>query len=265
MSTIDQIVDLVRVDSRLLTWFHRARRRSALAQDARPVRDPRLRGDAPADAGRPRRAALLAWLGALADGRGARRRLACRGDPRVAGARLQPARGQPASRRASRSPSTGWPDDLTELPGVGRYTADAVRASRSATHVLPRDTNVLRVAGAHRPQLRPRVRPGADGPRRDDLPRARAALRRVPARRAVPVARSALRAAAQAGARSRARSGSGGHGRCGSSPSAARRSRARRRGCRTLERDGLVAVRRTGLGSGLAARRPARRGPRRGP
>jgi A/G-specific adenine glycosylase len=39
----------------------------------------------------------------------------------------------------------GWPDDLTELPGVGRYTADAVRAFAFGEPVLPEDTNVLRV------------------------------------------------------------------------------------------------------------------------
>ena len=39
----------------------------------------------------------------------------------------------------------GWPDDLTELPGVGCYTADAVRAFAFGEPVLPEDTNVLRV------------------------------------------------------------------------------------------------------------------------
>ncbi|MBD0338917.1 MAG: A/G-specific adenine glycosylase, partial [Thermoleophilia bacterium] len=39
----------------------------------------------------------------------------------------------------------GWPDDLTELPGVGRYTADAVRAFALGEPVLPVDTNVRRV------------------------------------------------------------------------------------------------------------------------
>jgi A/G-specific adenine glycosylase len=39
----------------------------------------------------------------------------------------------------------GWPDDLTELPGVGPYTADALRAFAFRQPVLPRDTNVLRV------------------------------------------------------------------------------------------------------------------------
>jgi A/G-specific adenine glycosylase len=39
----------------------------------------------------------------------------------------------------------GWPEDLTELPGVGRYTADAVRRFAFDEPVLPVDTNVRRV------------------------------------------------------------------------------------------------------------------------
>ena len=39
----------------------------------------------------------------------------------------------------------GWPADLTELPGVGRYTADAVRCFAWGETVLPADTNVRRV------------------------------------------------------------------------------------------------------------------------
>jgi A/G-specific adenine glycosylase len=39
----------------------------------------------------------------------------------------------------------GWPEDLTALPGVGRYTADAVRAFAFGEPVLAVDTNVLRV------------------------------------------------------------------------------------------------------------------------
>jgi A/G-specific adenine glycosylase len=39
----------------------------------------------------------------------------------------------------------GWPDDLTELPGVGRYTADAVACFGFGRPVLPVDTNVRRV------------------------------------------------------------------------------------------------------------------------
>lgn len=39
----------------------------------------------------------------------------------------------------------GWPDDLTELPGVGRYSADALAARAFGEPVLPVDVNVRRV------------------------------------------------------------------------------------------------------------------------
>jgi A/G-specific adenine glycosylase len=39
----------------------------------------------------------------------------------------------------------GWPEDLTELPGVGRYTADAVACFALGRAVLPVDVNVRRV------------------------------------------------------------------------------------------------------------------------
>src|SRR5215213_4591550 len=39
----------------------------------------------------------------------------------------------------------GWPDDLAELPGVGPYTAAAVRNFALGAPVLPVDTNVRRV------------------------------------------------------------------------------------------------------------------------
>ena len=39
----------------------------------------------------------------------------------------------------------GWPVDLTRLPGVGRYTADAVAAFAFEQPVLPVDTNIRRV------------------------------------------------------------------------------------------------------------------------
>jgi A/G-specific adenine glycosylase len=48
-------------------------------------------------------------------------------------------------RAAQRIAATGWPDDLTELPGVGRYTADAVARFALERDVLPVDTNVARV------------------------------------------------------------------------------------------------------------------------
>jgi len=48
-------------------------------------------------------------------------------------------------RAAQRIASDGWPEDLTELPGVGRYTADAVARFALGAPVLPMDTNVRRV------------------------------------------------------------------------------------------------------------------------
>ena len=48
-------------------------------------------------------------------------------------------------RAARQIAAEGWPDDLTELPGVGRYTADAVAAFAFGAPVLPEDTNVQRV------------------------------------------------------------------------------------------------------------------------
>jgi A/G-specific adenine glycosylase len=41
----------------------------------------------------------------------------------------------------------GWPDDLTELPGVGPYTAAAVGNFAFGRDVLPIDTNIRRVQG----------------------------------------------------------------------------------------------------------------------
>jgi A/G-specific adenine glycosylase len=48
-------------------------------------------------------------------------------------------------RAAQQVAEHGWPDDLTELPGVGRYTADAVACFAFGRDVLPVDVNVCRV------------------------------------------------------------------------------------------------------------------------
>jgi A/G-specific adenine glycosylase len=51
-----------------------------------------------------------------------------------------------ALHRAARQVAAhGWPDDLTELDGVGRYTADAVACFAFGRPVLPVDVNVRRV------------------------------------------------------------------------------------------------------------------------
>jgi A/G-specific adenine glycosylase len=39
----------------------------------------------------------------------------------------------------------GWPDDLTTLPGIGPYTAAAIRNQAFGEPVLPVDTNVARI------------------------------------------------------------------------------------------------------------------------
>jgi A/G-specific adenine glycosylase len=39
----------------------------------------------------------------------------------------------------------GWPQDLTELPGVGAYTAAAIRNFAHGEPVLPVDTNIRRI------------------------------------------------------------------------------------------------------------------------
>ena len=48
-------------------------------------------------------------------------------------------------RAAQHVAANGWPDDLTELPGIGRYTADAVACFAFGRDVLPVDVNVRRV------------------------------------------------------------------------------------------------------------------------
>jgi A/G-specific adenine glycosylase len=54
-------------------------------------------------------------------------------------------RGLNLHRAAQRIAHDGWPDDLTELPGVGPYTAAAVACFAFGRDVLPVDTNVRRV------------------------------------------------------------------------------------------------------------------------
>jgi A/G-specific adenine glycosylase len=48
-------------------------------------------------------------------------------------------------RAATAVAAEGWPDDLTLLPGVGPYTAAAIRNFAFGENILPRDVNVDRV------------------------------------------------------------------------------------------------------------------------
>jgi A/G-specific adenine glycosylase len=54
-------------------------------------------------------------------------------------------RGLNLHRAARQIAAHGWPDDLTELPGVGTYTAAAVGNFAFGRPVVPVDTNVRRV------------------------------------------------------------------------------------------------------------------------
>jgi A/G-specific adenine glycosylase len=54
-------------------------------------------------------------------------------------------RGLNLHRAARQIASDGWPDDLTQLPGVGSYTAAAVASFALGRDVLPVDTNVRRI------------------------------------------------------------------------------------------------------------------------
>jgi A/G-specific adenine glycosylase len=54
-------------------------------------------------------------------------------------------RGLNLHRAAQQIARADWPDDLTELPGVGPYTAAAVASFAFGAAVLPVDTNVRRV------------------------------------------------------------------------------------------------------------------------
>lgn len=54
-------------------------------------------------------------------------------------------RGLNLHRAARLVAANGWPDDLTELPGVGPYTAAAIRCFALGEDVLPVDVNVERV------------------------------------------------------------------------------------------------------------------------
>ena len=173
------------------------RTRSAVAPHPGSVRDPRQRGDAAADAGRPRRAALAGVARALAHRRVAGGRLDRGRDPRVAGARVQPARrdaarGRACRRRARLARRSDGAARRRALHG-GRRRQLRVRPRRPAGR-----HERAAGAGAHGRVVRRELRPGALRPRRDDLPGARPALRDLPARRRLPLARVAVRAAAQA-------------------------------------------------------------------
>ncbi len=62
-----------------------------------------------------------------------------------------PRRARDLHRSARIVAASGWPEDLTELPGVGAYVASAVRCFALEEPVLPLDVNVRRVLGRRFP------------------------------------------------------------------------------------------------------------------
>jgi A/G-specific adenine glycosylase len=64
-------------------------------------------------------------------------------------------RGLNLHRAARQIEAGGWPEDLTELPGVGPYTAAAVGNFAFGQSVLPVDTNVQRVQDRTRTTFSP--------------------------------------------------------------------------------------------------------------
>lgn len=62
-----------------------------------------------------------------------------------------PRRARDLHRSARIVAASGWPDDLTELPGIGPYVAAAIRCFALEQPVLPRDVNVTRVLARRYP------------------------------------------------------------------------------------------------------------------
>lgn len=62
---------------------------------------------------------------------------------------------------ARRIAEEGWPERLTDLPGVGPYTAAAIRCFADGQAVLPVDTNVGRILARRFPEGWPGTPPGA--------------------------------------------------------------------------------------------------------
>ena len=123
--------------------------RPAVEADARPLGDPRQRGDAAADAdvaGDPEMGCVHGCIPVAGGVRGCvtRRRSTTVAGPRLPAASEEPhATRRSKSLRSTRSPSTL--DALLALPGVGQYTARAVLVFAFEADEAVVDTNIARV------------------------------------------------------------------------------------------------------------------------
>ena len=184
-----------------LEWFEQERPRSSLAEDAGSVRDPRLGGHAPTDAGRAGDSSLLRGLARVLAHVEALAAAATRAErhPRVAGARLQPPRRQPAPRRAQRRRArmARGPDRASGSRALHSRRSRALRLRRRTCSPSTRTSAACR-----------------SGPGQPSAPHAAHALMdlgatvclarvprcgEMPTRGCCPVARPPLRAAAAAG------------------------------------------------------------------
>ena len=127
-------------------------------------------------------------------------------------------RGLNLHRAAQRIAADGWPEDLTELPGVGPYTAAAV-----ANFALGRDVPAggherEACAGADASFVLFQRGPGTDGSRRNGVSGAHPSLRHLSAGVSVSLAGAGATSRCASRGRSRARSASGAQPRSASSP-----------------------------------------------
>ena len=144
--------------------------RPAVAPDAGPVGGARVRGDGPADAGRPGRRAVAAVPRPVPDARGARRRPRRRGRALLVGSRVQPTSTRPAPLRpGGRGRARRAPPGLPRCPprAAGRRSVHGPRRAGVRLRARPRDRR-----HQHRARARPlgRASPptarGAGGRRR---------------------------------------------------------------------------------------------------
>ena len=259
--------------------------RPAVAPHHGPLRDPRQRDHAAADAGPQGRAQVRRLARGVAGPREPGRGAAGRRAATLAGPRLQQPRAAPAGLRAGgrAGAAAGRPrraaahaEGLRALPGIGPYTARAVLIFAHNDDLAAVDANVRRVL-THELGSRPRTSARRTS-RRSPTPCCRPAAAATGTTRSWTTGHWSSRHAAPASPRCRgrapsrdragrsARACSGacsttGRSRSRSSPrpSACRRRRPRTLARRASRRDGLVVRRQTWLATDLGGPRDLRR------
>ena len=172
-----------------------------MASDTRSVRHSRQRGDAPADAGRAGDPAVPTLARAPADRGHTRRGECCCGCGRrhscLAGVGLQPAGAEPSAGGAA-GRGRGLAGRSDRAPRSWAVHGRGDRELRAGPGRAARRHECHPCTGPHGPALFTRGGPGADGSRRNGLPRTRPAVRDLSARLRLPLARTQVRGAAEA-------------------------------------------------------------------